>query len=72
MPSFCSPPSRIGLRKATGEAVLSPMMPAVVGALPVAALASSMMVGSAAPGCRPAGIELWNTYLKPRAVMMSA
>ena len=59
MPSLVSPPSRIGLRKATGEAVLSPMMPAVVGALPVAALPSSMIVGSALTDCQPAVGEDW-------------
>ena len=48
------------------------MIPAVAGALPVADLASSMIVGSEASGCFPAGIELWNTYLKPRPVIESA
>ncbi len=36
----------MGLSSATGEAVLSPMMPAVVGALPIDFLARSMIVGS--------------------------
>ena len=72
MPIFSSPPSRIGFRKKTGEAELSPMMPAVDGVLPVAVLASSRIAGTAPEDCRLATGEVWKTYLKPRSVMLSA
>jgi hypothetical protein len=62
----------MGLRKLTGDAVLSPIIPAVCGALPVAALARSRIAGIASVDCTPAVGEVWNTYLKPRSVMLSA
>ena len=70
-PSFSRPPSRIGLTKLTGEAVLSMMMPTVLAGFPVADLASSSSAGSAPWACAPAVGEVWNTYLKPRAVIWS-
>jgi hypothetical protein len=58
------------LSKLTGEAELSPMMPALAGTSG-RGLASSRIVGTASVDCRPAVGELWNTYLKPRSVIVS-
>jgi hypothetical protein len=69
MPSFSNPPSRIGFRKLTGDAVLSPMMPIVCNCWPVATFPSSMIAGMAPIDCAPAVGDVWNTYLKPRAVI---
>ena len=70
-PSFSSPPSRIGLVKLTEAAVLSWMMPTRRGFLPVAASASLRIAGIALTACAPPPSEVWNTYLKPRAVIWS-
>jgi hypothetical protein len=54
MPIFSRPPSRIGFRKLTGDAVLSPMMPIVCNGWPVATLPSSTIAGIAPTDCAPA------------------
>ena len=68
-PSFSMPPSRMGLAKLTGAAVLSMTMATVLGLLPVAASASLTRAGSALLAWAPPVGEVWNTYLKPRAVI---
>ena len=70
-PSFSNPPSRIGLAKATAAAVLSWMMATVSSFLPVALSASLTRAGMALLACSPPVSEVWNTYLKPRAVIWS-
>ena len=62
-PSLSKPPSRIGLVKLTGEAVLSMMMPMVLGVATCASLATSITTGSASLDCLLAVGEVWNTYL---------
>ena len=47
-----SPPSRSGLAKLVGDAVLSMMMPIVAGRWPVAACANSSAVGSVSAAFR--------------------
>src|SRR6202165_4607119 len=69
--SLSNPPSRIGLTKLIGAAVLSIPLPTVVRGFPVAIFASSSSAGSAPCACAPPVGEVWNTYLKPRPVMTS-
>ena len=68
-PSFSIPPSRMGLAKLTGAAVLSMMMPTVCGLLPDTVSASLTRAGSTLLAWAPPVGEVWNTYLKPRAVI---
>ena len=62
-PSLSKPPSRIGLLKLTGEAVLSIRIPTVFGRGAFAALATSRITGSASSACLFAVGEVWKTYL---------
>ena len=62
-PSFSKPPSRIGLVKLTGEAVLSIRMPTVFGVVAFASLAMAITTGRASAAWALAVGEVWNTYL---------